>query len=91
MPILRHRHSDSRTVLMINQILSYFEKFAFGVCAWWGDKLGISSSSIRMTFIYLSFITFGSVLFIYLIMAFILEPKQFFKIRRKRPTIWDLE
>ena len=76
---------------MIDQIISYFEKFAFGVCAWWGDKLGIKSSSIRMFFISLSFITFGSPLVIYLIMAFILEHKRFFKIRKKRPTIWDLE
>ena len=76
---------------MIDSIQSFFEKFAFGVCAWWGHKLGIKSSNIRMTFIYLSFITFGSIIFVYLIMAFILEHKQFFKIRKKRPTIWDLE
>jgi phage shock protein PspC (stress-responsive transcriptional regulator) len=91
MLILHHRHSDPKAGHMMNRIISYFEKFAFGVCAWWGDKLGIRSSSIRMTFIYLSFITFGSVLFIYLTMAFILEHKQFFKIRKKRPSIWDLE
>ncbi|MBL4577074.1 MAG: PspC domain-containing protein [Flavobacteriales bacterium] len=76
---------------MIEQIISYFEKFAFGVCAWWGEKLGIKSSSIRLFFIYLSFITFGSSLIIYLIMAFILEHKHFFKIRKKRKTIWDLD
>jgi len=76
---------------MINDIICYFERFAFGVCAWWGDKLGIKSSSIRMFFIYLSFLTFGSPLIIYLIMAFILEHKKFFKIRKKRPSIWDLE
>ncbi len=76
---------------MIEKILDYFEKFAFGVCAWWGARLGINASKIRMFFIYLSFITFGSSLVIYLVMAFILEHKSFFKIRRKRKTIWDLE
>jgi len=76
---------------VINRILSYFEKFAFGVCSWWGEKLGISTSKIRMFFIYLSFITFGSPLVIYLIMAFILDHKSFFKIRKKRKTIWDLD
>ncbi|PCH95326.1 MAG: PspC family transcriptional regulator [Bacteroidetes bacterium] len=75
----------------MHNIQSFFEKFAFGVCGWWGDKLGIKSSNIRLTFIYLSFITFGSILFVYLIMAFVLQHKQFFKIRKKRPTIWDLE
>ncbi|HIA36781.1 MAG TPA: PspC domain-containing protein [Flavobacteriales bacterium] len=76
---------------MIAKILVYFEKFAFGVCAWWGERLGINTSKIRMFFIYLSFITFGSPLVIYLVMAFILEHKSFFKIRKKRNTIWDLE
>ena len=75
---------------MIKRIQAYFEKKAFGVCAWWGNKLGIKSSRIRLYFIYLSFITLGSPLIIYLIMAFILEHKSFFKIRRKRKTVWDL-
>ena len=76
---------------MIKRILSYFEQKAFGVCAWWGRKLGIRISKVRIYFIYLSFITFGSMLFLYLIMAFILEHKDFFKFRkRKRKTIWDL-
>jgi len=75
---------------MIEKILAIFEKRAFGVCAWWGDKLGIESSKIRLFFIYLSFITVGSYLIIYLIMAFILEHKDFFKLKRKRKTIWDL-
>jgi len=76
---------------MIERIQRFFEKFAFGVCAWWGDKLGIETSKIRLFFIYLSFITFGSPIIIYLIMAFILEHKRIFRIRKKRRTIWDLE
>ena len=76
---------------MIEGIKSFFEKFAFGVCAWWGQKLGIESSKIRLFFIYVSFITLGSPIIIYLIMAFVLEHKQFFKLRKKRKTIWDLE
>jgi len=75
---------------MIDKIQSFFEKFAFGVCTWWGDKFGIQTSKIRLYFIYLSFITLGSPLIIYLIMAFILEHKEFFKIKRNRKTVWDL-
>jgi len=76
---------------MIKQIQDYFEKQAFGVCAWWGKKLGLRTQSIRISFIYLSFITFGSILFLYLIMAFVLENKDFFKFGRKRKSIWDLD
>jgi phage shock protein C len=77
---------------MIESILSFFERQTFGVCAWWGEKLGIKSSKIRLFFIYLSFFTVGSPLVIYLIMAFILEHKHYFKfsLRKKRPTVWDL-
>lgn len=75
---------------MIDKIKSFFEKFAFGVCTWWGGKLGMRTSKIRLFFIYLSFITLGSPIVIYLIMAFILEHKEFFKFKRKRKTVWDL-
>lgn len=74
---------------MIDYIREIFEKQVFGVCQWWGNKLGIKSSRIRIYFVYLSFITFGSPIIFYLFMAFMLEHKDLFKgIRRKR--IWDL-
>ncbi|MFB0926028.1 MAG: PspC family transcriptional regulator [Vicingaceae bacterium] len=74
---------------MIIKILSYFEKQAFGVCSWLGDKLKLKSSRIRMSFIYLSFLTFGSPIFIYLIMAFIIEHKEYLKLK-KRKSVWDI-
>lgn len=75
---------------MINRILAFFEEHAFGVCAWWGSKLGIKTHKIRLIFIYLSFLTLGSPIVIYMIMAFILEHKSYFKLKRKRPSVWDL-
>lgn len=74
---------------MIQQIQDFFEKHAFGVCAWWGKKLGIKSSKIRLYFIYTSFLTLGSPLIVYLVMAFVLEHKHHFKLKRRK-TIWDL-
>lgn len=75
---------------MIQRILDYFERQAFGVCEWWGRKLGIEVHKVRLSFIYLSCITLGSPVIIYLIMAFILDNKRYFKPRKKRPTIWEL-
>ncbi len=76
---------------MINRIQGWFEVQAFGVCEWWGNKLGISITKIRMYFIYLSFFTVGSPVIIYFIMAFILEHKKYFKpLRSKRRSVWDL-
>ena len=76
---------------MIKKITSWFEQQAFGVCEWWGNKLGISTTKIRMYFIYLSFFTVGSPIIIYFIMVFILEHKKYFKpFRSKRRSVWDL-
>lgn len=75
---------------MIKPILDFFEKQAFGVCEWWGKKLGIDTRKIRLSFIYLSFITLGSPIIIYLIMAFILDNKEYFKPGSKKRSIWDM-
>ena len=73
---------------MIDKIQAFFERQAFGVCEYMGEKLGIASSSIRKYFIYLSFLTFGSPLIVYLILAFLLENRDYFK--QNRHSIWDL-
>ncbi len=72
---------------MKNEIQSFLEKQAFGVCEWLGEKWGIKSSRIRMYFIYVSFFTFGSPIIIYFILLFWMEHRDF--LRSKRPTIWD--
>jgi phage shock protein C len=76
----------------IDRIAAWFERQAFGVCSWWGRKLGIRATRIRMYFIYLSFFTVGSPVIIYFIMAFFLEHKNYFmpgKLKT-RDRIWDL-
>jgi len=73
---------------MKDAIQSFFEKQAFGVCEWLGEKWGIKSSRIRLYFIYVSFLTFGSPVIIYFVLLFWLEQKDWFKSRK--PTIWDI-
>jgi phage shock protein C len=55
----------------------FLEKSAFGVCQQVGEWMRINPARIRMYFIYLSFITFGSPLVIYLFMAFWLNIKKY--------------
>lgn len=74
---------------LIEHIKSFFERQAFGVCAWWGKKLHVESARIRLYFIYVSFVTLGSPILIYLVMAFFLEHKHYFKFK-PRKTIWDI-
>ncbi len=69
----------------MKRIQKYFEEQTFGVCTRLGEKLGIPISSIRIFFIYVSFLTFGSPVFIYLILAWIMS---FRKLLRQRKKLW---
>jgi phage shock protein PspC (stress-responsive transcriptional regulator) len=71
---------------MVQRIQAFFEEHAFGVCTRLGEKLGIATSSIRLFFIYTSFLTFGSPVIVYLGLAFIMNMRR--HLRRRR-TIWD--
>lgn len=71
---------------LTDKIQRFFEWHAFGVCTHLGEKLGVATSSIRLFFIYTSFITFGSPLIIYLSLAFIMNMR---KHLRKRKPVWD--
>jgi len=67
-------------------IQKYFEKHFFGVCARLGEKMKIPTSSIRLFFIYSSFLTFGSPIIVYLGLAFIMEFRK--HLRRRNNPLW---
>lgn len=71
---------------LINRFQFLWESYAFGVCHRLGEKLGVATWSIRLFFIYASFITYGSPIIIYLALAFIMNLR---KYQRKRSPIWD--
>jgi len=59
----------------------------FGVCQYLGEKLSMPSKGIRLFFIYLTFVTAGSTVVVYLVMSFILKLRDYFKGRRN--PVWD--
>ena len=65
----------------------FFERSAFGVCSYLGDKIGIASSRVRMYFIYISFATLGSPLLVYLFLAFWINVKEY--IRNQKSVLWE--
>ena len=71
---------------LVVKIQHFFQGYAFGVCTRLGEKLGVATSSIRLFFIYATFITVGSPVIIYLALAFIMNMR---KHLRKRRPIWD--
>lgn len=60
----------------------------FGILSLLGERMGIATSRIRMFFVYISFITFGSPVFIYLAVAFIMNINRYIRSRKRNP-IWD--
>ena len=73
---------------MIEYIRDFFERRAFGVCTWLGNILGMRTSVIRLFFIYASFLSVGSPLIIYMILAFWLKMKNY--VYERRTSVWDL-
>ena len=73
---------------MIDFFRDFFEKQIFGVSSWWGNRLGIKASFIRLFFIYAAF-TNALTILIYLSMSFLLKLRNHFKYR-KRKSVFDL-
>jgi len=69
----------------MNKLKNFIEWHAFGVCAAIGEKLGIATSRIRMWFIYISFLTMGSPIIIYMVIAFWLNMKKYMNAARRNP------
>jgi len=63
----------------------FIENNAFGVCSAIGDKFNIASGKIRLYFIYASFLTFGSPVIIYFVVAFWMNVKQYIFFARRNP------
>jgi len=71
---------------LINQIKAVLEIRAFGVCSFFGEMLGIASAKIRLFFIYITFITMGSPILIYLSLAFLINIGRYIRLRKRNPV-----
>ncbi|MBL7753441.1 MAG: PspC domain-containing protein [Chitinophagaceae bacterium] len=60
----------------------------FGVCTRIGEKLNISIAGIRLWFIYISFLTFGSPIILYFIMAFWMNIRKYILSAKRNPIRW---
>ncbi len=76
---------------MYNKLLNFknfIEWKAFGVCSAIGEKMGIASGRIRLWFIYISFLTLGSPIIVYMVLAFWINMKNHILMRRRNPLRW---
>jgi phage shock protein PspC (stress-responsive transcriptional regulator) len=70
----------------MNKVKQFVEWHVFGVCTAIGDRIGIATTIIRKYFIYISFITMGSPLIIYLFIAFWMNIKKYIRNSRRNPV-----
>jgi phage shock protein PspC (stress-responsive transcriptional regulator) len=67
---------------MMKKLKDIVDRNAFGVCAYLGDKMGVASARVRIYFIYISFVTLGSPILLYLFAAFWLNVKNYIRERQ---------
>ena len=69
----------------MNKLRDFLELNAFGVCTAMGEMLGVATSRIRMWFVYISFLTMGSPVIIYMILAFTINLKKYIMAAKRNP------
>ena len=66
----------------------FFQDRAFGVCSRLGEKLHFPIDSIRLFFIYASFITLGSPVIIYVCLAMMMKIRKYMR-KMNNPMLFD--
>lgn len=69
----------------MNKFKHFIEWQVFGVCSYIGEKIGIASTTIRKHFIYISLLTMGSPIIIYMFLAFWVNIRNYIWNRRRNP------
>ncbi len=72
----------------IAEMKDFIEWKAFGVCSAIGDRIGVASSKIRLWFIYISFLTLGSPIIVYMVLAFWMNLKRYIWMSKRNPLRW---
>jgi phage shock protein C len=69
---------------MLQRIITFFERYSFGVCTYLGERFNISIAKIRLFFIYSSFLAVGFPLIFYFFAGIVLDIRNFVKRARSR-------
>ncbi len=72
----------------LTTLTNFLEARSFGICSALGQRWGFSTRSVRLSFVYVSFFTFGSPVVFYFAAAFWRDVAR--GMRQQRSTVWDL-
>jgi phage shock protein PspC (stress-responsive transcriptional regulator) len=75
----------NQSAATMQKLRDFLELHAFGVCSALGERLGIASAKIRMWFIYISFLTLGSPVIVYFVLAFLRSIKHYMLLGKRNP------
>lgn len=78
----------SEKISKVIKMKYFFEKYGFHVSSRLADRLGMRVTSVRLFFIYISFVTAGLWFGVYLTLAFWIRLKDL--VRAKRSSVFDL-
>lgn len=73
---------------MMQRVITFFERYSFGVCTYLGEKFNISSTKIRLFFIYSSFLAVGFPLIFYIFAGIVLDIRNY--VKKVRTRVMDL-
>ncbi|MEZ4859115.1 MAG: PspC domain-containing protein [Flavobacteriaceae bacterium] len=73
---------------MVYNLRHYLEKRGFYVSSRLAERLGMRAKTVRLSFIYVTFATFGAGFALYLVLAFWLKIKDL--VYTKRSSVFDL-
>jgi len=73
---------------MFQRIVTFFEQQSFGVSTYLANKFNMSTTKVRLFFIYASFLAVGFPIIFYLLAAVVLDIRSYMKKVRLR--VWDI-
>jgi phage shock protein C len=73
---------------MLQRIITFFERYSFGVCTYLGEKFNVSIAKIRLFFIYSSFLAVGFPLIVYIFAGIVLDLRNY--VKRVHTRVTDL-
>ena len=73
---------------MFQRIITFFEQQSFGVSTYLANKFNMSTTKVRLFFIYASFLAVGFPILIYILAAIVLDIRTY--VKKIRLRVWDI-
>lgn len=73
---------------MFQRIIIFFEQQSFGVSTYLANKFNMSTTKVRLFFIYASFLAVGFPILFYILAAIVLDIRSY--VKKIRLRVWDI-